>query len=260
MSFFNSLGRSMARNPRPPKRSPTGPNFYQDAGALPLPGAGDAYNVGAPMETAPIEPAQKPLYLCNPFVKAALVKGSFKTIVRLPNYVDVNEWVAVNIYEFYNNLNLFYGVLAESCTSHSCPTMSAGPALDYRWIDQNRKQVKLPAPTYIDYVMSWVQQTLDNPKDFPTKISADFAPTFPTTAKHIYRQLLRVFAHLYHAHYNTVLHLSSEGHFNSLFAHFLAFGRQYDLLDAKDIHGGSGGAVGVGELWEKWKEMGVLEA
>lgn len=40
--------------------------------------------------------------------------------------------------------------------------------LDYTWIDANRKQVKLPAPTYIDYVMSWVQQTIDG-RDFPTK-------------------------------------------------------------------------------------------
>jgi len=38
----------------------------------------------------------KPLYLCSPFVEAALVKGNFKTIVMLPKYVDVMEWVAVN--------------------------------------------------------------------------------------------------------------------------------------------------------------------
>lgn len=37
-----------------------------------------------------------PLYLSPPFVKAALVKGSFKTIVAPPKYVDVNEWVAIN--------------------------------------------------------------------------------------------------------------------------------------------------------------------
>jgi MOB kinase activator 1 len=33
----------------------------------------------------------KPLYLCNPFVKAALVKGNFKTIVAQPRYCDLNE-------------------------------------------------------------------------------------------------------------------------------------------------------------------------
>jgi MOB kinase activator 1 len=39
---------------------------------------------------------QKPLYLCSPFVDAALVKGNYKTIVMLPKYVDVMEWVAKN--------------------------------------------------------------------------------------------------------------------------------------------------------------------
>lgn len=29
-------------------------------------------------------------------MKAALVKGSFKTIVAPPKYVDINEWVAIN--------------------------------------------------------------------------------------------------------------------------------------------------------------------
>jgi len=38
----------------------------------------------------------KPLYLSSPFADAALVKGNFKTIVMLPKYVDIMEWVAVN--------------------------------------------------------------------------------------------------------------------------------------------------------------------
>ena len=88
----------------------------------------------------------------------------------------------------------------------------------------------------------------------------DFSQTFPSTVKHVYRQLLRVFAHLYHAHYPQILHLRSEGHLNSLFAHFLAFGREYELLDPKDIKGQPGAVVGVGALWEKWKEMGILES
>lgn len=98
----------------------------------------------------------RPLYLCQPFIRAALVTGKFKTIVVLPKYADVNEWVAVNsqscpyppsqsfrpgltglfsalapfftpVFDFYTNLNLFLSVLSESCTQSSCPTMSAGP-------------------------------------------------------------------------------------------------------------------------------------
>jgi MOB kinase activator 1 len=63
----------------------------------------------------------------------------------LPKYVDIMEWVAVNseysrsvlsthvlkriaVYDFFTNLNEFYGCIAESCTAQSCPTMAAGPS------------------------------------------------------------------------------------------------------------------------------------
>jgi len=127
--------------------------------------------------------------------------------------------------------------------------------------------------------MTWVQNLLDDENSFPTKsgtvysprshlgiinpldlfIGHEFPQSFPSTVKHVYRQLLRVFAHIYHAHYPQILHLRSEPHFNSLFAHFLAFGREYELLEVKDVKGSSSTPVGVGQLWEKWREMGILE-
>ncbi|KAJ6584114.1 Mob1/phocein [Mycena vulgaris] len=253
MSFFNSIGRSMSRAPRNAKRSPT-PTSATFPPDLPPSKAAVA---------APAPPAQKPLYLCSPFVEAALVKGNFKTIVMLPKYVDIMEWVAVNrcvgaLFDFYNNLNEFYGVLTEFCTQQNCPTMSAGTTLNYTWINQDRKHVHLPAPTYIDYVMTWVQNMLDDDNVFPTKSGQDFPPSFPSTVKHIYRQLLRVFAHIYHSHYAQILHLRFEPHFNSLFAHFLAFGGEFELLEMKDLRGASSAPVGVGALWERWKGMGIL--
>jgi len=42
-------------------------------------------------------------------------------------------------------------------------------SLNYTWINQERKSVNLPAPTYIDYVMTWVQNLLDDESVFPTK-------------------------------------------------------------------------------------------
>ena len=94
----------------------------------------------------------------------------------------------------------------------------------------------------------------------PISPGQDFPASFPSTIKHVYRQLLRVFAHIYHAHYPQILHLRSEPHFNSLFAHFLAFGREYQLLDIKDVrHTSNGSSVGIGALWERWREMGILE-
>ena len=92
----------------------------------------------------------------------------------------------------------------------------------------------------------------------------EFQRTFPGISRHIYRQLLRIFAHIYHAHFHQILDLRAEPHFNSLFAHFLAFGREFDLLEIKEILGdpcaGSQDiAPGIALLFEKWREMGTLE-
>lgn len=91
-------GSSHCSRLRNPKRSPTIPNegFFSAGGQSPT----DAYGQQTQQQVAQSGNAQsdghKPLYLCQPFVKAALVKGSFKTIVAPPKYVDVNEWVAIN--------------------------------------------------------------------------------------------------------------------------------------------------------------------
>jgi hypothetical protein len=162
-NFFRSMGRSSR-----PKKSPT-------IGEMPF-GAnstGGQSGAGAGMQGGVVSSGNgqngRPLYLCNPFVRSALIKGSFKTIVVLPKYVDQKEWVAVNLFDFFNNLNQFYGVLTEFCTVQNNPTMSAGINLDYTWIDQNKRQIKLPAPQYIDYVMTWVGGLLSDEATFPTK-------------------------------------------------------------------------------------------
>jgi hypothetical protein len=138
--------------------------------------------------------------------------------------------------------------------------MTGGPTLSYLWIGQNGKPMTLSAPTYIDAVLTSLQKLVEDENVFPTKSNQPFHPSFPATIKNIYRQLLRVFAHIYHAHFNQVLNLRAEPHFNSLFAHFLAFGKEYDLLDVRDIRGEPNNLVGVGALWERWKQSGILEA
>jgi MOB kinase activator 1 len=119
--------------------------------------------------------------------------------------------------------------------------------------------VSLAAPTYIDFVMSWLQKLMEDENVFPTKSGRDFPSSFAYTAKHIYKHLFRIFAHLYHAHFEQVLHLSVEAHFNSLFAHFLAFGKEFDLLVMKDLMTQQGMGEGVVLLADKWRDMGILE-
>ncbi|KAG2204579.1 Mob1/phocein [Mucor mucedo] len=179
--------------------------------------------------------SSKPLYLSNPHVNNMLVRGNFKTIVELPKYVDLNEWLAFNTFEFFNHINLFYGSMTNFCTSQTCPTMSAGPGVEYTWSDSLSKKVKLPAPQYIDYMTTSIQNILNDETIFPTKAGPDFPRELPSVVKKMFSQLFRLFAHIYHDHYDKVLALNEEPHFNSLFAHFISFAREFDLLEKKEV-------------------------
>jgi hypothetical protein len=89
-SFFRSMGRSSR-----PKKSPTHPSlpFSSSSGS----GLGSDAALAAYAPASPGSSTQgKALYMCSPFIRSALIKGSFKTIVALPKYVDEREWLAVN--------------------------------------------------------------------------------------------------------------------------------------------------------------------
>jgi MOB kinase activator 1 len=115
---------------------------------------------------------------------------------------------------------------------------------------QNISFLSFP-PSFTPFFSSSVPPSFSPGRDFP--------PTFPSTAKHIYKQLFRIYAHIYHGHFAEILHLSLEAHFNSLFAHFIAFGKEYDLLDSSDVRDLRGRGGGVTLLADKWAELGVLE-
>lgn len=74
--------------------------------------------------------------------------------------------------DFFNQINMLYGTITEFCTEDSCPIMSAGPKYEYHWADGHtvKKPIKCSAPKYIDYLMTWVQDQLDDETLFPSKI------------------------------------------------------------------------------------------
>ncbi|ODV95238.1 hypothetical protein PACTADRAFT_43065 [Pachysolen tannophilus NRRL Y-2460] len=178
---------------------------------------------------------QPPLFLCEPFVKTALVKGSFKTIVQLPKYVDFSEWLALNVFETFTHLNQFYGVLAEYVTVEKYPTMKADANTEYLWYGNNNRQVSLPASQYIDLALTWISNKLNDQNIFPTKNGIIFPPNFIKDIKNICRQMFRIFAHIYFNHFEKILHLSLEAHWNSFFAHFISFIKEFDLIERKEL-------------------------
>ncbi|CCK70572.1 Mob2p KNAG_0E03130 [Huiozyma naganishii CBS 8797] len=175
------------------------------------------------------------MFLSEPFVRTALVKGSFKTIVQLPKYVDAGEWVALNVFEFFTNLNQFYGVIAEYVTPEAYPTMNAGPHTDYLWLDANNRQVSLPASQYIDLALTWVNNKVTDKKLFPTQDSVPFPQAFLRDVQRIMIQMFRIFAHIYHHHFDKIVHLSLEAHWNSFFAHFVSFSKEFSIIERKEM-------------------------
>lgn len=176
------------------------------------------------------------MFLSEPFVRTALVKGSFKTIVQLPKYVDIGDWIALNVFEFFTNLNQFYGVIAEYVTPDAYPTMNAGPHTDYLWLDANNRQVSLPASQYIDLALTWIDNKVNDKNLFPTKNNLPFPQMFLRDVQRIMVQMFRIFAHIYHHHFDKIIHLSLEAHWNSFFAHFISFSKEFNIIDRKEMY------------------------
>ncbi|XP_056659333.1 MOB kinase activator 1B isoform X1 [Monodelphis domestica] len=210
--------------------------------------------------------------------EATLGSGNLRTAVMLPEGEDLNEWVAVNTVDFFNQINMLYGTITDFCTEESCPVMSAGPKnnkveefqenwnnlqdlmqsersstrrtlytetdtlwynqrYEYHWADGTniKKPIKCSAPKYIDYLMTWVQDQLDDETLFPSKIGVPFPKNFMSVAKTILKRLFRVYAHIYHQHFDPVIQLQEEAHLNTSFKHFIFFVQEFNLIDRREL-------------------------
>ena len=64
-------------------------------------------------------------YQLRQYAEATLGGGSLRKVVTLPEGEDENEWLAVNMVDFYNQINLLYGAITEFCSPQTCPEMKA---------------------------------------------------------------------------------------------------------------------------------------
>ena len=170
-------------------------------------------------------------------LEATLGSGDLKGAVKLPPNEDLNEWLAVNIIDFFNQINLLYGSITEFCTPKTCPVMSAGTKYEYLWADGKdiKKPIKVSAPEYADYLMTWVQNILEDETVFPTNDETPFPKNFKQIVKTIFKRLFRIYAHIYYSHAQEIVDLGVEAHLNTAFKHFYLFIREFDLVDPKEM-------------------------
>jgi len=195
--------------------------------------------------------------------------------------VEEGEWLAHQISEQYRVLGGMLKIVQEMdptrgvpiCNNQACPTMSAG-SQDYTWIDQQRKPMPLPAPTYIKHIQTWVGGKVLDPSLFPmdpftsapsipsaAQAAADpnywlgkpsgFPQRFESEIKNMYKQMFRCYAHLYWQHWLAFWDLNCYRELNTCFVHFINVARLYNLLSEKD-------AEPMQPLVDLWVKQGVL--
>ncbi|KAK6619726.1 Mitotic exit network component [Polyplax serrata] len=115
-----------------------------------------------------------------------------------------------------------------------CPEMN-GPGLrTYLWFDEKGKKTRVPAPQYIDYVMTFIQKTVSDEALFPTKYANEFPSSFESLVRKILRLLFHVLAHLYHCHFREVVLLNLHTQLNCVFAHLTLFNHTFQLIEPKE--------------------------
>ncbi|OLL24986.1 Maintenance of ploidy protein mob1 [Neolecta irregularis DAH-3] len=182
------------------------------------------------------------------FARYSLGPGNLSRAVQLPEGEDVDEWLAVNVVDFYNHANMLYATVAEVCGPETCPIMNAGPRYDipsssahpsyeYYYQDNNKykKPTKLPASEYIENLLRYIQIIVDDDRIFPSKPGVSFPPTFLSIVKTMCRRMSRVYSHIYCAHFAVITALGLEPHLNTSFKHFFLFCREFKLVEMKEF-------------------------
>jgi MOB kinase activator 1 len=165
------------------------------------------------------------------------------------------------VVDFYNQINLLYGAITEFCSPQSCPEMKATDEFEYLWQDSEnyKRPTKMPAPAYIEQLMSWVQANIDNETVLPSRIGkllypvamrpkltnlgVPFPKSFPALVRQIFKRMYRVYAHIYCHHYPVIRELGLEPHLNTSFKQYVLFIDEHNLASGKDFWGPLGDLV-----------------
>jgi MOB kinase activator 1 len=172
-----------------------------------------------------------------------------RRIVQLPSGEDLDEWIAANTVDFYNEIVFFWSLVAEELKRrHKRPGEGFPPNAEYQALEMSRqsvrggggaadKGVRMSAPEYVATVLDWVEAQMDDPRLFPVSDMQQFPPDFASFyAKEIYTRLFRIFAVIYHAAVEDIRALGALSHLNTCFKHFFFFGYcQFHLIADKEL-------------------------
>jgi len=157
--------------------------------------------------------------------------------VKLPPEEDLNEWLAINTFLFYEIATNVSESCESFCTEESCPAMTAGPSVSYAWADGKKvkKPIELPAPKYCEALFEWVFEQLSDTSLFPQDDETKFPKNFKKVVSTIHKRLFRVYAHIFHSHFSQVQEAGGEAHLNSSFKHLMYFILEFNLVEEDEL-------------------------
>lgn len=194
-----------------------------------------------------------------------------------PPNADLADWLAHQTVENYRLVATLAKCIQETnanndgkaiCNSETCPTMTAGHHT-YTWLDNSKQPVSVTAAQYIGLVQRWMNGKIHDSRAFPTSDpkelganspsyenptaagrlagrdwfgkSTGFPETFLHDVRTCFRQIFRIYAHLYHSHWvDPFWHVLGNNpspawmNLNSCFVHFCTVAKLYGLLSDKD--------------------------
>ncbi|KAK3942722.1 Mob1/phocein [Diplogelasinospora grovesii] len=213
-------------------------------------------------------PAVKPLWLNANYAKH-IVKGNFLTLSAKPKTVEMGEWIAHQVVDHWRMLITFIKLVQDKeedgssiCNARKCPKMSAGTNHSFTWLNMQLQPVEIPAHNYLGLVQRYISGKIDDQNLFPTDPAGvsfadnpQFCTPLPTesqgqdwlgkrsgfpqnffeTCQTIFRQMFRVYAHLYWSHFEDMFCLGLERSMNSCFSHFILTATTLNLLGKADL-------------------------
>src|SRR5689334_20716653 len=130
----------------------------------------------------------------------------------------------------------------------------------FTWLNSRYQPVEIPAYEYLTLVRRYITGKLDDITIFPTDPAgvsyadnpafcnplpesgqdwvgkrSGFPQNFMETCKTIFRQMFRVYAHLYWSHFDDLFSLNLEKSMNSCFSHFILTATTLNLLKQSDL-------------------------
>lgn len=160
-------------------------------------------------------------------------------VVQLPGDGSVckEDWLAAHVVDFYNELAVVVcsEAVVKSSKQYQEPGEGFPPHWEYRWPGKDGRAVRMTGPQYALEVMRWIPKLAK--RKFPSSSGSYPADFEEGTCKPIFKRMFRVFAILYHRHFDAIEEQAdTTRQLNGLFEHFMFFAAfEFSLIEAREL-------------------------